>query len=345
MFPSQTVRTAHLGYQLAWLTTPGERADRLAAATEAEAFTISPTLDPALERKPLSDLVESWNEGRRANADVTSVASEIAAHLQTELERRWLLTEAAYFHLAGCGSPINPGVAGLVDEARSEFWYQHQRIELRHNDPSLGPAYVPHPETDFHGSSAASRYLLHAAADEAYIGRLIHYDGELLQEALTDGRALVGTVSTVTDIGEGKATRPMWLVELDPSRPHRLRENGRLVPYGSPKHEATITEILVGPNSLTIELEWTGNKTREILQGPQAKPADADWLGQEVCLVISDAAQLTRRRSDRVWKAKDGPGAWLTHGKAPVQVEISTDDGGTDLLVDDVRQIEEGTSV
>jgi hypothetical protein len=341
VFPAQAARTAHLGYQLGWLE-PGDRAARMAAAAKAEGLTVSPTLDPALERKPLGDLVDAWNDGRRANADVSNLAAEIAAHLRPELERRWKLVEAAYFHLAACGRPVNEGVGGLVDEARDEFWYQHQRVELKHNDPSLGPAYVPHPETDFHGSSAASRYLIHAAADEAYIGRLIHYDSELLLEALSDGRALVGRVSGVTDIGEGRATRPVWLVDLDPSLPNRLRENGRLVPYGSPKHEASITEILVGPDSLTLELEWTGNKTREVAQGPGLKPADTAWLGEEICLVTSDAAQLTKRRSSRVWKAKDGPGAWLTHGRAPVQVEISPDDGGTDLLVDDVRQIEEG---
>lgn len=340
VFPAQTVRTAHLGYELAWLEG-GEREERIEAATGAESHTVSPTLDPSLERRPLADLVESWNEGRRDGKDVTSLAHDIAAILEPELERRWKLTEAAYSHLVGCGRPVNPGVERLVDEARDEFWYQHQRVELKHNDPSLGPAYVPHPETDFHGSSAASRYLLNAAADEAYIGRLIHYDAELLDEALSDGRALVGSVSAVSDIGEGRATRPMWLVDIDASLPNRLRENGRLVPYGSPKHEATITEILIGADSLTIEIEWTGNKTREILQGPQAKPADANWVGEQVCLVISDAAQLTKRRSSRVWKAKDGPGSWLTHGIAPVQVEIS-DDGGLDLLVDDVRQIEQG---
>jgi len=41
----------------------------------------------------------------------------------------------------------------------------------------------------------------------------------------------------------------------------------------------------------------------------------------------------------------DGPGAWLTHGKAPAKVEITTDDGGTDLLVDDIRQLEDGSPV
>jgi len=60
---------------------------------------------------------------------------------------------------------------------------------------------------------------------------------------------------------------------------------------------------------------------------------------------VSDAAALTKRRSQRVWNAKDGPGAWLTHGKASAPVTIETDDGATDLLVDDISQIEGGATV
>lgn len=102
VFPAQTVRTAHLGYELAWLEG-GEREERIEAATGAESHTVSPTLDPSLERRPLADLVESWNEGRRDGKDVTSLAHDIAAILEPELERRWKLTEAAYSHLVGCG--------------------------------------------------------------------------------------------------------------------------------------------------------------------------------------------------------------------------------------------------
>ena len=73
-----------------------------------------------------------------------------------------------------------------------------------------------------------------------------------------------------------------------------------------------------------------------------AKPVDDAWEGVDVAFVVSDAPILTQRRSQRVWKAKDGPGAWLTHGKASAPVEIATDDGATDLLVDDIAQIEDG---
>ena len=75
--------------------------------------------------------------------------------------------------------------------------------------------------------------------------------------------------------------------------------------------------------------------------GIAARPIDNAWIGQDLAFVMADAADLTLRRSQRVWAAKDGPGAWLTHGKAPAPVEIIDDDGAADLLIDDVTQISE----
>jgi hypothetical protein len=46
-----------------------------------------------------------------------------------------------------------------------------------------------------------------------------------------------------------------------------------------------------------------------------------------------------------VWSAANGPGAWLTHGKASAPIEISADDGVTDLVFDDIAQIEDGVGV
>lgn len=343
VFPAQDARTAHLGYQLGWLTSDGDRAARLDGATQAEGQTISPTLDPALERTDLSDLVEKWNELRREEGDLDSEADAIAAILRAELDRRWHLTEQAYQLLRGDERPVNPGVDGLIREAHNEFWFQHQRIELRLNDPTQGPAFVAHPETDFHGSAAASRYLIYSAADEAYISQLIHDDAVLFHEAIDNGKALRGRVVGVVDIGSGRSTIPVWEVQLDPGVLHRVRENGRLVPYGSRGHEATVIEIRATPDETVLRLEWTTRKTMELGCGIGAKPVDAAWLGEDVAFVVSDAADLTKRRSNRVWKAKDGPGAWLTHGAAPVPVTIEADDGGTDLLVDDITQIEDGS--
>ncbi len=344
VFPAQDARTAHLGYQLAWLASADDRARRLDAATLAEGQTISPTMDPALERSELTDRVERWNELRRSGGDLVADADVITSVLRPELERRWRLTEQAYRLLQDDSRHVNPGVAGLVAEGHNEFWYQHQRIELRMNDPSQGPAFVAHPETDFHGSAAASRYLIYSAADEAYISQLIHDDAVLFQEAIDNGEALRGRVIGLSDLGSGRSTVPVWDIQLEPGIPKRVRENGRLVPYGSRGHEATVIEIVATPDDTVVRLEWTARKTKPLGCGVGAKPVDDVWLGKDVAFVVSDAADLTRRRSNRVWKAKDGPGAWLTHGAAPPPVAIEADDGGTDLLVDDITQIEGGSS-
>lgn len=345
VFPAQDARTAHLGFQLAWLDANGDRRERLAAAAEAEALTVSPTMDPSLERDQLGDLVEKWQAGRRAGDDITAPHDEIAGLLAIELQRRWTLTERAYERFAADKRPVNAGVGELVRQAHREFWYQHQRIELNLSDPSQGPAFVAHPETDFHGSAAASRYLAFAAADEAYMGQLIHDDAMLFAEALEDGHAFVARVLEITDVGIGRTTTPVWRLRLDPSLPNRLRENARVVPLGSPGHEATITDVETDEDDLFVTIEWTGRKTRP-LNGPlDAKPLDDLWEGVDVAFVQADAASLTQRRSQRVWAAAKGPGAWLTHGRPSVPIEITDDDGTTDLIRDDVAQIEEGEAV
>lgn len=339
VFPAQDARTAHLGFQLAWLTAQGDREARLAAAGDAEGSTVSPTMDPTLERDDLGGLVGKWQDGRREGVDASDQADAIAAILHGELLRRWQLTKQAYDLMANNDRPVNGGVGELVAQAHAEFWFQHQRIELRLNDPSQGPAFVAHPETDFHGSAAASRYLIHAAADEAYIGYLIHDDPALFQEALEDGRAFESQVVQVYDVGVGRSTAPRWVVRLDPSLPHRLRENARVAPHGSRGHEATIIEISATDTSLSVTVEWTGRKTKPLLGPIMAKPADDSWLGVGVAFVQADAASLTQRRSQRVWSAANGPGAWLTHGKPSAPIEISDDDGATDLVFDDVAQL------
>ena len=343
-FPAQDVRTAHLGYQFAWLTTAGDRDTRAHAANEAEGLTVSPTLSPVLERDKLSDLVEEWNTRRREGADLVATSAAIAAILEPELERRWKLTVSAY-RLLSADRPVNAGVDALVKDAHQEFWGQHQRIELRIADPSLGPAFVAHPETEFHGSAAASRYLMYAAADEVYAGLLIHDDPELLAEAIDDGHAVRGVVAAVDNLGSGRTVIPVWHFRLAPGVVHRIREGTRLVPYGSRGHEAIVDSVDVGPQGTDFEVRWSGRKTIALSCGITEKPLDVAWVGEEVIFVVSDTAALTKRRSQRVWNAKDGPGAWLTHGKASAPVAIETDDGATDLLVDDISQIEGGATV
>jgi hypothetical protein len=350
VFPAQDVRTAHLGFQLAWLETKDALDGRLRAAAEAEAKPVSPTLDPDLERDRVADLVDAWQKGRRDDTDVSGKAHEIEEILTDELRRRWELTERAYHVIEVDERPVNAGVADLVEKAHAEFYYQHQRIELRHTDPTLGPAFIAHPETDFHGSAAASRYLLHAASAEAHANALVHADDALFAETIADGRAFIAHVVDVWVLaipsasGRGRpAQKPHWKLRLDPSLPHRLREGARVTPWGSPGHEATIVELNADAHDLYVTIEWTQRKTVAINHELVAKPNDEVWEGREVEFVQSDASSLTARRSRRVWAAKDGPGAWLTHGRASVPIEITSDDADdVDLIIDDVEQIEGG---
>ena len=82
---------------------------------------------------------------------------------------------------------MNTGVEVLVKAAMNEFYWQCQAPELKIADPSQGPPFIVHPETDFHGSAAASRYFVFASADERYVNTLIHDDDELFRDALRDG--------------------------------------------------------------------------------------------------------------------------------------------------------------
>ncbi|GIK78442.1 MAG: hypothetical protein BroJett022_21320 [Actinomycetes bacterium] len=339
-FPAQDARQAHLGYLLGWLLTDGDRPTRMAAAEVAEAFPVSPTMDPNLERDELDGPLAKRRDLLREGADVDSVEAEIAAVLIAELKRRWRLCEQAYDVLANSDRPTNPGVDELVRVALGEFYWQCQARELKRSDQTTGPPFIPHPETDHHGSAAASRYLFHCASDEAYINCLIHDDDVLFEEAIGDGRAIHGRVLAVTDEGEGRSTRPVWTIELASDTLHRIREGGRIVPRGSAGHWAAVRTI-ERDGQLQIVIEWSGRKTKPLATGIGGKPADETWVGESIAFVADDAAELTRRRSHRVWKAKDGPGGWLTHGRSGVQILADIANDTPDEIVDDVVQIED----
>jgi len=337
-FPAQDVRQAHLGFLLAWLSTSGDREARLEAAAACERSPVSPTMDPNLER----DLLEPALSRRREGKDPARAELAIRDALHDELLRRWQLCSDAHDVLVADPRPRNAGVEDLVKEAVKEFWYQHQRIELNLADPNQGPAFVAHPETDFHGSAAASRFLTYAAADEAYVSALIHDDAELLQEAIEDGHAIRVTVQHIEDDGVGKSIVPIWSVFLPLDGPQRLREGGRLTPYGARGHEVQVRRLEQLDGGLAVELEWITRKTMAIGGGPT--PIDPLWIGDQVTFVSSDASGLTKRRSQSVWNAKDGPGAWLTHGRPPALIVADIANDQPDVIIDDIRQIEKDAS-
>ena len=339
-FPAQDARQAHLGFLLAWLRTKGNGRDRAAAAELAERDPVSPTMAPSVDRDELAPLLEKRQSRRRADKDTAPLDDQVATILHRELHYRWKQLDHAYEVLRSSDRPVNPGVAGLVASAVEEFYWRVQAPELKIADPTQGSAYVPHPETDFHGSAAASNYLRFGAADERFVNLLIHDDESLFRESLRDGRAMQGTVLGVRDEGSGRSIVPIWVVELDVDAPRRIREGGRVVPRGGPGHYAVVRVLEQDERGVRVELEWQGRKTMPVPTGPHAKPVSDEWVGLEVGFVASDAADLTLRRSQRVWRAADGPGAWLTHGRRPTPIVADIANDEPETILDDITQIE-----
>ena len=345
VFPAEDARQAHLGYLLGWLS-PDEphatRDQRLADAFAAEQTPVSPTMDPTLERNELEPLLDRRLRLRREGGTTDEVDAKIESIISGEARRRWLLCDSAYALLANDSRPTNPGVDDLVALSLQEFWWKIQAVELKVSDPSGGKPFVPHPETDSHGSSAAADYLRVAAADERYVNLLIHDDDELFAESLADGHAVRVRVTRVDDRGQGRVTTPVWSVDVLADTVGRLREGSRLVPRGSSGHHATITSLAVTEDGIHLEVEWQARKTQALGTGAALKPIDTGWVNEVVDFIPSDAADLTLRRSRKVWDAAKGPGAWLTHGKPNVfLVPDSTDDeSSVDLILDDVAQLE-----
>ncbi len=339
-FPVEDARQAHLGLLLAWLSTNGGLDERIAAAEVAEAIAVSPTMDPDFERDMLAPQVEKRVKLRADSGDFGREDAAIIDLLEPELLRRWDLCADAYATIAGCDIPVNPGVDALVTDALDEFYWQVQALEIKIANPEGGSPFVSHPETDFHGSAAASRYLSFAAADEKYMNVLIHDDCELLAEAVADGRALRCEVTAVRDDGEGRKKLPIWTVRHAGSVSTRLREGNRVTPIGASGRWATIISISTVDGVTSLELEWSEGKTIALPMGAQAAPLDPDWVGHEITLVAADAAGLTKWRSFRVWAAREGPGAWLTHShsRTPIIADIASDTA--EEIVDDVEQIE-----
>ena len=95
VFPAQDARTAHLGFQLAWLTTEGDRHARLAASVAAEGPLSHRQWIPRLSVTSQATALAKWQD-RREGQNAQGEAAAIAQILYNELFRRWKLTEQAY---------------------------------------------------------------------------------------------------------------------------------------------------------------------------------------------------------------------------------------------------------
>jgi hypothetical protein len=315
-FPASDLRQSHLGYLLAWLDTKGNREKRLRTAHTAEQLPISISLDPAFERDELAGLVETWGDAHRGGDErrANRKAKKIAERLEGELVHRHDLVDRALAVLRKDSRRVNAGVAKLEKESKRELWFQYLRLEHRLDDQHDGPAFIPSPETDRHPAAAAARYYVQEGSEEFRINALLHDDEELQEEAIAAGKAVRGKLTDVWDEGAGKATCPVWTLEIPGDTPLRIREGARLCVAGLAGRTVRVRSIDdTSRGTLAITVEVIGLKTVPRLNPEKVlHAADAKLKGKTMTLLPSGVEGISRLKGQRIW-ARDGSGAWLTH--------------------------------
>ncbi len=326
-FPAEDVRQGHLGFLLAWLQTQGARGTRMKAAQDAEALSIGSSLDPALERDQLQDLVDGWNAAVK-NSDEKGArlrARDIQASLTEELERRFHLVERSITCLREDPREANGGVTGLAQESIRQLASQYLRLELKRPGPKEEPPFTPSPETDRNPAAAAAMYYLHEASEEARVAALVHDDKEMQLEVIADGEGIEGEVVSVEEVKEGRVTHPVWTLKVRDLYPLRVREGAHLCVAGAARREVHVQSIVpAGPGELRVQVEVVAQfKDVSGAVYTRVYPAsDRRYIGRVVRLLPTSMESIPRLKSSAVWN-KDVPGAWLTHAKPGAQVEES----------------------
>ena len=332
VFPTDTASLGHLGTCIAWFKPQKTIAETRLSVREATVLRDSPTLDPDIDNKILNPKLEKRAKLIEDGLDTSKIDFEIAEELKAEVVRRWELVRDGYKILAEDAREVNIGVDDLVYSSMQSFYSGFQRIEENIQDPDLGPAYTQHPETDFHGSAAASNYFEMSAADTAFIAKLVHSDEELQAEALAAGDAFIAEVINVENLGTGRSTKPMWTLRIEIAEKLRIREGERYAPLMQPLHGIHVRNVTV-VNSSTLEaiVEWTDRKTVPLDFPLEIRPVDPEWIGHRIMFVPKDGSEFDKSKSRAVWAAANGPGAWLTHGQPPARIEAN--------VVDDITQL------
>jgi hypothetical protein len=315
-FPAETTRQSHTGFLLAWLRAGGDGETRAAAAAEAEQQSISTNLDPAFERDELAPYVEMYDQARAASEgeQMGRAARRIHKLLSEELRRRFEVTVATLSMLRKDRRKENRGLEVLAHESMAEHRFQYRRLERGQDNPEDGPAFTPSPETDRHPSAAGSRYYVQEASQALRDTLLVHDDRELQAELVATGQAVAGTILDVRDEGEGRRTRPVWVVESTGELPLRVRVDSELCVVGLRDRQVRVRSIEKTANQrYRFEVEVVGLPTvPRGNDGSVLSANDPRHKRHRVVLVAPSMDQIARRKSRLIWK-RDVPGAWLTH--------------------------------
>lgn len=341
-FPSEPVRHAHLGYLMAWLKTEGSLDARMAAAALAESMAISTSLDPALEREPLSDWLQSYHEMEEDHPKKAKEHSRrIHELLEQELQRRMALVEDAIAVLRSDKRPLNEGVRGLEKHAREEHWYGYLRGERqRFEQGEQSNVWTPSPETDRNPQTAMQRYTRHEEAAQRTLALLMPHDEELQARAIADGSAVRGVVKKVDDRTQGRRNQIFWIIDIPAQVPLRHRVGSVLMVAGHGTREVCIESIAPTKlDRLRLEVRVTGQFQEKHLSGRRHIPAAADKAIEGTTLFLHEPPPPSfGHLKTKNARDKDAPGAWLTQmtpsgprADLPSDVVDARDDAGPEV--------------
>lgn len=319
-FPSAAIRQAHLGHLLGWLNGGTSRDQRLAAATEAEEFSVATTLEPELERKTLEPEVERWNEARKTNDEsaMTASASAINRFLTKELVRRWQLTCDSIQQLRNDRRRPNPGLLNLVNSGKPKFYWLWGEQALREHDGQQ--PYWPNVYTDKHPRTSARRFILRNAESEEARFHLVHGDRELQREELAAGH---GVIATVVKVDKSK---PNWKLTYSYPDFPTFNTGKKLELAGFPSMKLIVDDVDLETRTFTATPNWTFAKPR---LGPLALASkDKAWEKRQLVLLSDSNYDLTNRLARRLGASTDGAPDIIDLIRPSSRFQAANDDEG-----------------
>lgn len=279
VFPTSSVRQAHLGHLLGWLRGGRSRDERWSAAHDAERDSVSTVLDPELERRELAPLVAEWGSERS-----DSVARSIRSALEPELLRRWNLTASAIAELRRDRRGANAGLAELVLHSAKSFFHAWGDRALNEN-AGIQP-FWPNVFTDHNARSASGSFHARVADDETSRLVLVHGDRELQREELAKGHGVLATIRS-NSVNE-------WLISYSYPDLTTIEPGRTLAIAGRPTMTLTVADVDLDARTMTLTPGW---KRAKNLPGPHTwAPDSTKWRGAQLVLLFDQPTRIMRNR-------------------------------------------------
>ena len=279
VFPTASIRQAHLGHLLGWLRGGRSRDERWSSAHDAERESVSTVLDPELERRELAPLVAEWGSERS-----DQVAQSIRIALEPELLRRWNLTAAAIAELRRDRRGTNAGLAELVANSAKSFFHAWGDRAL--NENAGFQAFWPNVFTDHNARSASGSFHARVADDEISRLVLMHGDRELQREELAKGHGVLATVRS-NSMNE-------WLISYSYPDLTTIEPGRTLAIAGRPTMTLTVADIDLDARTMTLTPGW---KRAKNLPGPHTwAPDSTKWRGAQLVLLFDQPTRIMRNR-------------------------------------------------